>query len=635
MSDLLTTVVQATAPVLHRGDPQDRRDAARVVAEHMRLDVAVDSMDRPQAQSILQGLLSIVLARGELALAAELLWPRTLFCAEPESVKRIWGALNTHRQVLLMGASSMGKTYTPGVKFFLEWLRDPKFTNVVCVGPSEEHLEANLFTHVAKLHRESSLPLPGHIGERFIGLDRRDLRSCIRGIVIPLGKAKGAGRLQGNKRHPRQQAHAEFGTMSRLFILLDELENIPAGIFPDIDNVLSAVQDEDDIGFKIVGAYNPKDRSAKPAMMAEPVKGWANFDPESDYEWTSKQGWRVIRLDGQRSENVVQGRVVFPGIQTKAALDLLFKSSGGLSGPSWWTFGRGCYPPSGTSGSVIPPGFVDRQQGDPVWISPVTRYGGFDLAVTSGGDFTVKALLEYGLASGVRTAQGIVVPFVDASGRSRARSVACVRALAKLPRGETVATATAVRKDCVADGIMPARVRLDRTGVGTGVVDVLREVWSPAVTGVNYSEAATPTRIYVEQQKPGNEHFQRIDAEIWHALRHWLELGYLWFSPSAHIESGTEVYFQLTERLGERAGSRESVESKRDYQKRTGKPSPDEADSIGLGLMAVRIDTGTVLSYGSHSSSTTAEQLRRYTEGGSDAAAAQDPTAMLDTLEDF
>jgi len=635
----LRALVEEVAPLLHAGDKDDRREVGKLIAKRLELSIPAHAIDRKMGVQLTQMLLSNCLSSGELALAARLLWPMTLFCPDPASVKSIWNAIDGYTQVLLPGASSMGKTYTPGVKFFLEWLRDPEFTNVIAVGPSEEHLESNLFTHLTKLHREASIPIPGEIGERFIGLDRRDLRSCIRGIVIPLGKAKGAGRLQGNKRHPRPVEHPEFGKLSRLLILLDELENIPVGIFPDIDNVISAVQDEGDTGFKIVGAYNPKDRSAKPAELAEPEKGWGAFNAETDYEWTSKRGWRVVRLDAAKSENVLAGKVIYPGIQTKTALDLLFKTAGGLSGASWWTFGRGCYPPTGTSGSVIPSHFVDRSIGTPIWIMTPAKYGGVDLGVTAGGDFSIFAEFAYGPARGVITAGGLESVFLDASGRPRTRNVAYLTALHRLPRGETVSTAAAVKKKAVELNILPARIALDRTGHGTGVVDVLREVWSSDILGVNYSESPTDGKIYEEQRLPSPDFYRRIDAELWYGLRHWFELGFLWLNPALQIGAGSPVYGQLTERLTQAAGEREGIESKKDYVERTRKGSPDEADAMGLGLLRLRKDTRAVLSFSATASPTTAASLRQaaanFDREFDGAAGFVDPTTILDTLDDY
>ena len=68
-----------------------------------------------------------------------------------------------------MGAASMSKSYAGGAWHLLDWVRDPEYTTVQVVGPSENHLEANLFSHLIRMHRESKIPLPGQIGELLSG----------------------------------------------------------------------------------------------------------------------------------------------------------------------------------------------------------------------------------------------------------------------------------------------------------------------------------------------------------------------------------------------------------------------------------------------------------------------------------
>ena len=83
-----------------------------------------------------------------------------------------------------------------------------------------------------------TIPLPGTVGKLFIGMDAKERKGSITGVVVPLGK-KAAGRLQGVKRDPRKKPHHIFGKLSRMFVFLDEIANIPIGIWRDIDNVMS------------------------------------------------------------------------------------------------------------------------------------------------------------------------------------------------------------------------------------------------------------------------------------------------------------------------------------------------------------------------------------------------------------
>src|ERR1019366_1724696 len=143
--------------------------------------------------------------------------------------------------------------------------------------------------------------------------------SSIRGVIIPKGNTKKAGRLQGGHRRPRLTPHPVFGPLSRLFIFLDEIENIPAGVWQDIDNVLSEIETGGH-GFKIFGAYNPTNATDEVGKRAEPPFGYADLDEDAHFRWKSARGWDVLRLDGERCENVIQGKIIYPGLQTREGL---------------------------------------------------------------------------------------------------------------------------------------------------------------------------------------------------------------------------------------------------------------------------------------------------------------------------
>src|SRR6185295_18708034 len=144
--------------------------------------------DRQKATEVLTLLLHWLLDENGYEEAAELLWGDELFSPKPESAQRVWRAFEQANFILLMGGASMSKSYSMGVRLMLEWIRDPEYTNVKVLGPSEQHLEDNLFTHLVTLHRQSTIPLPGSVGKLFIGIDTRARKGAITGVVIPLGK---------------------------------------------------------------------------------------------------------------------------------------------------------------------------------------------------------------------------------------------------------------------------------------------------------------------------------------------------------------------------------------------------------------------------------------------------------------
>lgn len=588
MSDAVTGLVDVICPALHAGD---RIAAANAFLKETGGKPVTQERD---ALETLNMVLRWCLDRNRKDLAAQLLWTPSQFTPAPRSVKMIWDNVEDTNFVLLMGASSMGKTYTVGVNFFLEWLRDPFYTLIRCIGPSEDHLQSNLFTHLVMLHESSSIPLPGKVQDLFIGVNPRSKKGGILGTVIPQGK-KSAGRLQGSKRAPRPIAHKTFGIMSRMFILVDELEKVPHGLYADLQNVVSNLIDENDRGFKVVGCYNPQDTTLPPYVLAEPQGGWPAFDLEKDEVWDSKAGYRVVRLDAEKSENVLQDKVIYPGLQTHTGLEELAKQSGGKNSPGYTTFARGAYPRQGNSYTLITEHALDTRVGTPIFIDVPTIPSGVDVAL-EGGDHMRHAYGSFGVASGVRLPNGTIMPFVDSNSTRTPRPVILIRNVVPLPKGETVTSAKNVKESLVSVRADPAWSLLDRTGVGTGVHDVLKVMWAPSLGGLNFSDSATDTKILLEDEVTCAKRFGtgRVVSELWFAVQVLLEHGYIWFDPSFTGVQKNALWRQLTTRQYA-PNKNNRVETKKEYKER-GNPSPDEADAVTLLVHAVRMNAGPVFS---------------------------------------
>lgn len=531
-----------------------------------------------------------------MSCAAQLLWTPTLFTPEPESVKKVWELFDTADRGLIMGAARLGKSFSMGVRLFLEWVRDPEYTTIRVLGPSEDHLEQNLFSHIVGLHKNASLPMPGEIGELFIGLNRREQMSSIKGIVIPKGNTKKAGRLQGGHRRPRTKPHPKFGNLSRMFLFLDEIENIPNGVWLDIDNVLSEIE-KGSQGFKVFGAYNPTNQYDEVGKRAEPEFGWPSVDPDVHFSWKSKRGWTVLRLDGERCENVLQKRIVFPGLQTQDGLEVIAQNAGGRNAPGYLTMGRGMYPAVGLTATVIPPGMLPKWRGEFIWYDVPQPVAGGDYAL-EGADNAVWTLGKWGLASGMKLPPSIEFPaghtvmFKDRSGQVTPRWGLEAVHQVTMPKGDTVAMKNYVLELNRKAGVRPEFFACDRTGHGAGIADLLKYEWSSAIWDVNYTESAGDEKLMVEDTKICKEMYERMWSVLWFATRQWGEYGYLLLNPALDLSRLTQ---QLTQREFRTVNGRSKVESKTDYKSR-GFASPDDADSLTLLVHAARKGSGLSLS---------------------------------------
>jgi hypothetical protein len=596
-------LVDEIAPLLHarkRGSAAQRLVTFYNVktADGHRLKIGGKDSDA-KTLPIITAFLHNLMEQGAdgMSCAARLLWTPTLFTPEPASVKAVWNLFDTANRGLIMGAARLGKSFSMGVRLFLEWVRDPEYTTIRVLGPSEDHLEQNLFSHIVGLHKAASLPMPGEIGELFIGLDRREQLSSIKGVIIPKGNSKKAGRLQGGHRRPRKQPHPRFGNLSRMFIFLDEIENIPNGVWLDIDNVLSEIE-KGSQGFAIYGAYNPTNPYDEVGKRAEPVFGWGELDADTHFNWVSKRGWTVLRLDGERCENVVRGEIVFPGLQTRDGLEAIAQGSGGRNSPGYLTMGRGMYPPVGVAATVIPAGMIPKLRGEFIWYDPPQPCVGVDLAL-EGGDEAVYTLGKWGRTSGVKYPPSLEFPngrtvmFKDPRNNAiTPRWGLEVTHQFVLPKAESVAMKNSILDMNRKAGVRPEFFACDRTGHGAGVADLLKYEWSTAIWDVNYTESAGEEKLMAEDSKSCKEMYERMYSVLWFATRQWSEFGYLLFNPALDLSKLTP---QLTQRETRTIGGRSKVESKTDYKSR-GNSSPNDADSLTLLVHAARKGSGLSLS---------------------------------------
>jgi len=634
---VLTPVAQQlagqVAELVHRGD---LKDAAQAVVDGCQLRLKIDDDSPKTCHLPLQHYLHWLLESGGMAEAAQILWTPNQFNPAPECSQQVWKFFDEVNFGLIMGAGSMSKSFTMGVRLLLEWLKDPEFTTVKVLGPSEEHLEQNLFSHLVSLYRNATLPMPGDVGELFIGTDRRDQLGAIRGTIIPVGKTKKAGRLQGAKRKPRPAPHPIYGPLSRLFIFLDEIENIPAGVWSDIDNVMSQFQSEEDMwGLKIFGAYNPTNPGDEVCKRAEPPFGWESFDLDKHYRWVSKRGWDVLRLDGERSENVTSGKVIYPGLQTRAGLDRIARSSGGKQGKGYLSMGRGAYPVNGIEMSIIPPGMFQSLRAEAVWLEDPIPVGSCDLAL-EGGANAVYTLGKFGLATGMKVPptlefpKGRVVIFKTPKGAGVPRYILQAEQQFVLPKGDTVAMKDEVIKISKRAGVRPDYLCLDRTGHGQGVADLIKHEWSSAIWAVNYSESASDEKAMVEDTRKCNEEYSRMCCELWFVLRKWSEFGYLLIHPQLDVSAMSS---QVTQRRFHSLGGKVKVESKKDYMLR-GFASPDEADSLTLLVYAARKGSGFIPSMKLGGGELTGDDSDEWTDGFYASGVRVDPSNRTDWLDD-
>lgn len=139
----------------------------------------------------------------------------------------------------------------------------------------------------------------------------------------------------------------------------------------------------------------------------------------------------------------------------------------------------------------------------------------------------------------------------------------------------------------------PVSIYIDSIGLGSGVVDRLRELGLPAI-GINVSESPAMKNAYVN-----------LRAELWGKMKNWLE------QRGCAIPKDDDLLAELTApRYSFNSSGRLRVESK-DEMKKRGLSSPDLADACILTLAG----DAAVGIYGSNSGSSWSKPLKRLLKG--------------------
>jgi hypothetical protein len=584
----ITDLTKLVAGPLHMGN---RDTAAALLADTFGTKFKGAKPSTFEIEATLATFLQYLLDNERYSDAATLLWTPNLFTGEPRSVRMIFDAMFDHVTNMVPGAASMGKSYDLGVWHYLDWRRDPMFTSVQVIGPSENHLQRNLFSHLVRLHRQASVPFPkAEVMQLGITTDPHERTAGIFGVVIPLGK-RSSGRLQGVKITMRPTPHPFFGPTSRLRVMIEEAENVPVGIWEDVTNIISNAGGTGTERFKICAPFNPKDPNGPCAQRCEPIDGWASLDVETSEQWDSKRGWHVTRLDAYKSENVVLGTEKYFGLQTKEGLDKLIQNAGGVGTPGYYTMARGWFPPTGVDLAVIPQHLMNDVVGEYIFSSSYEICAGTDVAL-EGEDTAIMVLGRCGLSNGYRKPatkefpKGEVVEFKNAQNMRISKYAVQVDSIFPLPKGDTtklVSSSTDTYKGAKVNGNYAG---IDRTGNGAGVHDVLLRTFHAGVKGINGSSSPTERRILEEDQKLPCDEYAWLISELWFALRKYIEYGFLKIHPNVPQDP---LFQELTGRRFLLSGAKTKVESKKEYRSR-GNRSPDRADALTILLHAVRLN---------------------------------------------
>ena len=534
-----------------------------------KLDNTVQTPD--QSKAFIWALVKCLLDTERYGAAGTLLWGEALFNYGPRAVQTLMNRVRTTQNMIVLGGAALGKTYTLICYLLLDWIRDPEFTEIKVISTTGGHAKSQSFSTLQRLYKNAIVPLPGISMDGFVGLNPKDRHSAINLVAIPQGE-DGKGTLQGFHPVPRRTPHASFGSMSRVRALLDEAEEIPAGVWEGVANLLASAWGAEAV--KVFCATNPRDVTSKLAQLAEPPNGWSQINLDTDKEWRSTERWSVLRLDGADSENVVERRLVFPGFLTWEGYQTYALKLGGQSG-EYLYFGRGMYPLQALQNTLIPYSLLENVIGQFIFSGRTVGSGGVDLAF-EGGDRIVFAVGKYGKAIGFQPPKGPPTLW------KKPRYAVQIDQYYDMPKEKTIALATSIEVKAKSLQIHPDWLTCDRTGVGTGTHDALCEQWSGTIRGVMWGAESGQRKLLSDDHDFACEIYEGIDTEMYARVRKYLEFGLMAFHPQVPT---AQLFKELSGRRyqpsskGPSGKPRIKLEPKKEFKKRLGW-SPDIGDAI-------------------------------------------------------
>ena len=559
---------------------QDRDDECQVKGANMLLEAMevggrFDAKQVKDAKEFIKAAVYKLLDQDDYASAATLMFGFDYFDARPQHVQDLFRIARERDEVVAFGASSMSKSYCLAIWMVCDYLRDPEYTNIIVASVGESHLKGNLFSGLIQAVGSSIIDVGLECKISSMSIKRKGsetLDAGIYGKTFPQDKNFSTGRLRGIKPVKRTgKGHPQFGKMGRVRILLDEASSIPEGVYKDFGSAMSSNNGQGRVKFFV--AFNPTIVEHWTTEIAKPVGGIEMIDEDKDIEWESERGWKVYRLDGMRSPNVIARKEMCAGVMTWDAMKK--KISSGENSMDYWVYGRGMWMRRGHFSNIIPMNFLTDNRGELIFPEGAENVASVDVAFAA--DKVIMTVGRWGVSSGFRRPDGEKEMFMHEGQPITRWSLQIDQQFQiDVPLSDTIKLSNEIIRLCKDMKIAAEWLVLDRTGVGQGTYDCIANYYG-ALLGINWQEGASEVKFFAEQDMKPKDEYANVGTEMWFATKAWLEHGVIKIGLAV---KANPLFTELTTRRYKPRGSRVIVESKPEYKARAaGGASPDYGDS--------------------------------------------------------
>jgi len=491
--------------------------------------------------------------------------PEPMMVRHPWAEKMIRAALKD-KYLAIGGSASSGKSHTMAAWGIVQWLCQPRDTLVLMTSTTLREARKRIWGSVmsllsvidgAPIKIRDSIGNAAYVDENGTLIERAGLSL----IAAEKSKTREAiGKFIGIKQ-------------KRVIMIGDELSELSESILQAGLTNLSK-----NPFFQMIGMSNPNSRFDAFGVWSEPKKGWEAIDTQTADEWKTKWGGKYIRLDGERSPNIVLGEVKYPWLPTAEKLEedrlLLGPESRG-----YMRMVRAIFFDSDETTGIYSEAEMAKSgsMGDVDWADKPTVVAGIDPAFTNGGDRTIMYTAEVGYARNgqyvCKLGEAIHLND-DATNKAVPRTYQIVHQIID---------------HCKRRNISANNVALDSTGAGAPFCDVLAGEWEGSFMRVTFGGKASDKRVSMNSQLTGEELYTNRVSELWFVGKELMRTQQIYGISSDLAKEMCARNYDMV-----KTGSlKVKIESKLEFKSRFGR-SPDLADAAFLALDCARQRLGMV-----------------------------------------
>lgn len=511
---------------------------------------------KPITKKELAGVFAEALADKDYKFAASIAWP---WYKQNEWSDLIWSSIEKHDRLCVMGHGSASKTFTASIWFLLDWIAYADQTALILTSATMPSMNARIWADFKSLWSKSRVDLSSVAqiidSKHVIRKGINDAKEAVHAIAAESDNSQ--AKVQG--------LHAV-----RNRLLIDEADN------PYSNSIWNAITNLSTSGhFKGIALANPDDKNSEFGSHCEPVDGWDSINPEVDFEWESRMGWHVLRLDGLQSPNIKAGEDKYPFLLNNQAV-IETMDNKGTNSRSWWTYIRAWYPPDSLVSNIFSSGIIGKCNKPITWYADKVPVAALDPAFEGGDNCS------------------LLLGFMGRQGDNPSRTVLEVNEYIRIKRKDMTKTLAfdyadqivAILKD---RGVQPKNFAIDTTGTQGPFADIIQEKLGSGILRVIFGSGATDRKVTNEDSGPARERYKNFVTELWYVAREWCRLGLVYLkNPPRDLRIQLEARRYELKGKDAKSGREVIMAEPKTEMKSRGLTSPDEADAFCLLVHLVR-----------------------------------------------